>query len=149
MNSVHFMSKKSDWETPQDLFNRLNDEFHFTLDAAASDLNHKLPHYYTEKEDGLAQDWGGERVFCNPPYGSRETGLWTEKCWREAQKPDTLVVLLIPARTDRKSFHDFIYNKPNVAIRFLKGRLQFEDNGKKMGTAPFPSMICIFNEHLK
>jgi phage N-6-adenine-methyltransferase len=149
MNSVHFMSKKSDWETPQDLFNRLNDEFHFTLDAAASDLNHKLPHYYTEKEDGLAQDWGGERVFCNPPYGSRETGLWTEKCWREAQKPDTLVVLLIPARTDRKSFHDFIYNKPNVTIRFLKGRLQFEDNGKKMGTAPFPSMICIFNEHLK
>lgn len=149
MNSVHFMSKKSDWETPQDLFNRLNDEFHFTLDAAASDLNHKLPHYYTEKEDGLAQDWGGGRVFCNPPYGSRETGLWTEKCWREAQKPDTLVVLLIPARTDRKSFHDFIYNKPNVTIRFLKGRLQFEDNGKKMGTAPFPSMICIFNEHLK
>nr|DAF89578.1 MAG TPA: DNA N-6-adenine-methyltransferase [Siphoviridae sp. ctZD11] len=149
MNSVHFMSKKSDWETPKDLFNRLNDEFHFTLDAAASDLNHKLPHYYTEKEDGLAQDWGGERVFCNPPYGSRETGLWTEKCWREAQKPDTLVVLLIPARTDRKSFHDFIYNKPNVTIRFLKGRLQFEDNGKKMGTAPFPSMICIFNEHLK
>lgn len=149
MNSVHFMSKKSDWETPQDLFNRLNDEFHFTLDAAASDLNHKLPHYYTEKEDGLAQDWGGERVFCNPPYGSKETGLWTEKCWREAQKPDTLVVLLIPARTDRKSFHDFIYNKPNVTIRFLKGRLQFEDNGKKMGTAPFPSMICIFNEHLK
>ena len=149
MNSVHFMSKKSDWETPQDLFNRLNDEFHFTLDAAASDLNHKLPHYYTEKEDGLAQDWGGERVFCNPPYGSKETGLWTEKCWREAQKPDTLVVLLIPARTDRKSFHDFIYNKSNVTIRFLKGRLQFEDNGKKMGIAPFPSMICIFNEHLK
>ena len=149
MNSVHFMSKKSDWETPQDLFDSLNSEFHFTLDAAASDHNHKLPHYYTEEEDGLAQDWGGERVFCNPPYGSRETGLWTEKCWREAQKPDTLVVLLIPARTDRKSFHDFIYNKPNVTIRFLKGRLQFEDNGKKMGTAPFPSMICIFNEHLK
>ena len=77
MNSVHFMSKKSDWETPQDLFDSLNSEFHFTLDAAASDHNHKLPHYYTEKEDGLAQDWGGERVFCNPPYGSRETGLWT------------------------------------------------------------------------
>lgn len=92
---------------------------------------------------------GGERVFCNPPYGSKETGLWTEKCWKEAQKPNTLVVLLIPARTDRKSFHDFIYNKPNVTIRFLRGRLQFEDKGQKIGTAPFPSMICIFNEHLK
>lgn len=149
MNSVHFMSKKSDWETPQDLFNKLHDEFHFTLDAAASEHNHKLPRYYTESENGLAQDWGGERVFCNPPYGSKETGLWTEKCWKEAQKPNTLVVLLIPARTDRKSFHDFIYNKPNVTIRFLRGRLQFEDKGQKIGTAPFPSMICIFNEHLK
>lgn len=149
MNGVHFMSKKSDWETPQDLFNKLHDEFHFTLDAAASEHNHKLPRYYTESENGLAQDWGGERVFCNPPYGSKETGLWTEKCWKEAQKPNTLVVLLIPARTDRKSFHDFIYNKPNVTIRFLRGRLQFEDKGQKIGTAPFPSMICIFNEHLK
>lgn len=70
MNSVHFMSKKSDWETPQDLFNRLNDEFHFTLDAAASDLNHKLPHYYTEKEDGLAQDWGGDGSFAILPMGA-------------------------------------------------------------------------------
>ena len=88
-------------------------------------------------------------MFCNPPYGVKETGVWTEKCWKEAQKPNTLVVLLIPARTDRKSFHDFLYNQPNVNIRFLKGRLRFEDHGQKMGTAPFPSMLCIFNEHLK
>ena len=149
MNGVHFMSEKSDWETPQDLFDKLHEEFHFTLDAAASDHNHKLPRYYTESTDGLSQDWGGERVFCNPPYGVKETGVWTGKCWREAQKPNTLVVLLIPARTDRKSFHDFLYNQPNVNIRFLKGRLRFEDHGRKMGTAPFPSMLCIFNEDLK
>lgn len=149
MNGVHFMSEKSDWETPQDLFDKLHEEFHFTLDAAASDHNHKLPRYYTEKTDGLTQDWGGERVFCNPPYGVKETGLWTEKCWQEARKPNTLVVLLIPARTDRKSFHKFLYNQPNVNIRFLKGRLRFEDHGQKMGTAPFPSMLCIFNENLK
>lgn len=149
MTSVHFMSKKSDWETPQELFDKLHEEFRFTLDVAASDQNHKLPRYYTEETNGLSQDWGGERVFCNPPYGTKETGLWTEKCWKEAQKPNTLVVLLIPARTDRKSFHDFIYNKPGVTIRFLKGRLRFEDRGQKMGTAPFPSMLCIFNEDLK
>lgn len=146
MNPVHFMSEKNDWETPQELFNELHAEFRFTLDAAASDQNHKLPRYYTEETDGLSKDWGGERVFCNPPYGDKETGVWTEKCWREAQKPNTLVVLLIPARTDRKSFHDFIYNKPNVEIRFLKGRLRFEDNGQKLGTAPFPSMLVIFNK---
>lgn len=148
MNDVHFMSNKNDWETPQELFDKLHEEFHFTLDAAASDHNHKLPRYYTEQTDGLKQDWGGERVFCNPPYGTKETGLWTEKCWKEAQKPNTLVVLLIPARTDRKSFHDFIYNKPGVTIRFLKGRLCFEDRGQKMGTAPFPSMLCIFNKDM-
>lgn len=73
MNSVHFMSKKSDWETPQDLFDSLNSEFHFTLDAAASDHNHKLPHYYTEKEDGLAQDWGG-------------TGLLQSSLWEQGNR---------------------------------------------------------------
>lgn len=146
MNNVHFMSEKDDWETPQSLFDKLHEHFHFTLDAAASDSNHKLPRYYTKETDGLAQDWGGERVFCNPPYGNVETGLWTQKCWEEAQKPNTLVVLLIPARTDRKSFHDFIYNKPGVTVHFLKGRLKFEDHGQSVGTAPFPSMLCIFNK---
>lgn len=147
MNNVHFMSRKDDWETPQDLFDALNAEFRFTLDAAASDSNHKLPRYYTLDTDGLSQDWGGEWVFCNPPYGNRETGVWTEKCYKEAQKPNTIVVLLIPARTDRKSFHQYIYNQPNVEIRFLKGRLRFEVNGQKIGTAPFPSMLCIFNNN--
>ena len=146
MNNVHFMSEKDDWETPQSLFDKLHEHFHFTLDAAASDSNHKLPRYYTKETDGLVQDWGGERVFCNPPYGNVETGLWTQKCWEEAQKPNTLVVLLIPARTDRKSFHDFIYNKPGVTVHFLKGRLKFEDRGQSVGTAPFPSMLCIFNK---
>ena len=144
MNQSLFSSDKNYWETPQDLFDALHAEFDFTLDAAASDENHKLPKYYTIQSDGLSQDWGGERVFCNPPYGSKETGLWTEKCWIEAQKPNTVCVLLIPARTDRKSFHQYIYNQPNVEIRFLPGRLKFELNGKKVGTAPFPSMVCVF-----
>lgn len=75
---------------------------------------------------------GGETVFCNPPYGSKETGLWTEKCYREGQKPGTTVVLLIPARTDRASFHDYVLGK--AEIRFLRGRLKFELDGKPMGT---------------
>ena len=144
MNQSLFSSDKNYWETPQDLFDQLHDEFHFTLDAAASHENHKLPQYYTEDTDGLSQDWEGERVFCNPPYGSKETGLWTEKCWREAQKPNTLCVLLIPARTDRESFHKYIYRQPNVEIRFLPGRLYFELNGEKIGRSPFPAMVCIF-----
>jgi site-specific DNA-methyltransferase (adenine-specific) len=80
-------------------------------------------------------------VFCNPPYGNKETGLWTEKCYQESLKPNTTVVLLIPARTDRASFHNYIYQKENVEIRFIRGRLKFGD-GKN--PAPFPSMIVIF-----
>lgn len=49
--------------------------------------------------------------------------------------------MLIPARTDTIWFHRFLYKKPNVDIRFLKGRLKF--SGSK-NSAPFPSMIVIF-----
>jgi len=86
----------------------------------------------------LQQDWQGYRVFCNPPYG-KEIGKWVEKCYLESQKPNTMCVMLIPARTDTKWFHEFIYNKAET--RFLKGRLKF---GNSTNSAPFPSMIVIF-----
>ncbi len=141
---IMFSSDKNDWETPQSLYNQLDDEFHFTLDAAASDTNHKCDRYYTAQTDGPSKDWGGETVFCNPPYGNKETGEWTKKCWDESQKKGTTVVLLIPARTDRASFHDYIYKKPGVEIRFLRGRLRFETNGEAGDAAPFPSMVVVF-----
>lgn len=78
-------------------------------------------------------------MFCNPPYG-RVIGLWVEKAYTESKKPDTLVVMLIPARTDTKWFHDYIYGK--AEIRFIKGRLKF---GGCKNAAPFPSMVVIFN----
>ena len=80
---------------------------------------------------------GGYRVFCNPPYS--EIGKWAEKCYREGCKDNTLVVLLIPSRTDTKYFHDFIYNR--AEIRFVKGRLKF--GGSKVN-APFPNIVAIF-----
>lgn len=136
---VMFSSKTDQWATPQSFFDMLNEEFHFTLDAAADETNHKCERYFTKEQDGLNQSWGGETVFCNPPYGNKETGLWTKKCYEESLKPNTTVVLLIPARTDRASFHDYIYNK--AEIRFVRGRLKFGDGSSP---APFPSMVCIF-----
>ncbi|MCB6992420.1 phage N-6-adenine-methyltransferase [bacterium 210820-DFI.6.37] len=133
-----FSSKKTDWETPQDFFVRLDEEFHFTLDPAASDENHKCHRYYTKERDGLKRDWQGETVFCNPPYG-REIGHWVKKGHMEAHDEKTTVVMLLPARTDTKWFHDHIYGK--AEIRFIKGRLKF-GNGK--GSAPFPSMVVIW-----
>lgn len=149
--STLFSSDKNYWETPQSLFDELDAQYHFTLDAAASDENHKCDRYFTKADDGLSQSWEGETVFVNPPYGNVETGIWTRKCYEEAQKPNTTVVLLIPARTDRASFHDYIYNKPGVSVEFLRGRLAFELDGKPMTNdkgavmkAPFPSMIVEF-----
>lgn len=145
INKAMFTSNRKNWETPQSLFDKLDSVFHFDLDAAASDSNHKVATYYTAENDGLKHDWGGRKVFCNPPYGSKETGEWTKKCYEESLKENTSVVLLIPARTDRKSFHDYIYQKNNIEIDFLPGRLRFEIEGEPTDAAPFPSMLVYFN----
>lgn len=139
INKVLFSSATDQWATPQGFYDELNSEFHFTLDPCADSTNHKCPKYFTKEDDGLIQDWGGNVVFCNPPYG-REVGKWVEKCYKESKKPDTTVVMLIPARTDTKWFHEYIYKK--AEIRFIKGRLKFGDS---KNSAPFPSMVVIFN----
>lgn len=131
-------SNTNEWATPIKTFQELDAEFHFNLDPCATHENHKCDKYYTIEEDGLQQDWGGQRVFCNPPYG-RVIGDWVRKCYEESQKSDTVVVMLIPARTDTAYFHDYIYHKAKE-IRFIRGRLHFNE----AGPAPFPSMIVVF-----
>lgn len=132
-----FSSKKQDWTTPQYLFNELDKEFNFTLDPCCYKETTKCKKFYTIKENGLKQSWGGEVVFVNPPF-SRELPLWIKKGYEESLKLNTIVVFLIPARTDTIAFHKYLYNK--AEIRFIKGRLKF---GKSKFSAPFPSMICI------
>lgn len=132
-----FSSNTSEWATPVAFFKALDAEFHFTLDPCATAHNAKCARFFTAKDDGLSQDWGGQRVFCNPPYG-REIGQWVRKCYEERERCE-VIVMLLPARTDTKWFHDYIYGK--AEIRFIKGRLHFND--AKQG-APFPSMVVIY-----
>lgn len=139
INESLFSSKSNEWATPQKFFDDLNAEFHFDLDPCSTHQNAKCEKYYTIEDDGLTHDWGGRRVFCNPPYG-RGISTWVRKCYEESRKPNTLVVMLIPARTDTSYFHDYIYQKAKE-IRFIRGRLHF--NESKQG-APFPSMVVIF-----
>ncbi len=139
MNNVVFSSASVEWETPQDLFNDLDAEFHFTLDPCCTDENAKCAKHYTIEDDGLIQDWTGETVFCNPPYG-REMPKWIEKCYKHGLGGD-IAVMLLPARTDTRAFHEFIYRKAEV--RFIKGRLHF---GGSKNSAPFPSMIVVFGK---
>lgn len=80
---------------------------------------------------------GGCRCFCNPPYS--QIGDWVKKAYNESRQPGTLIVLLIPARTDTRYFQEYIYHR--AEIRFIKGRLKF---GNSKNSAPFPSMIVIY-----
>lgn len=140
---IHFSSASVEWATPQDFFDKLNEEFHFTLDPCADDLNHKCDKYYTKEQDGLKQDWSGERVFCNPPYG-RDVPKWVSKCFHEVYSGKCrLAVMLLPVRTDTRWFHDYIYHR--AEIRFVCGRLKFGNIGQP---APFPSMVVIFRSEL-
>lgn len=140
-----FSSKSNEWETPHDLFNKLNKIYNFTLDPCSTYKNHKCNKYYTIKEDGLKQDWSNEVVFVNPPYERKVLKLWIKKCYEESLN-GTTIVLLIPARTDTKYQHDIIF-KYAKSIVFIKGRIKFINN-KTKNSAPFPSQIVIFDNNL-
>lgn len=135
---VMFSSKNEMWETPQNFFDELNAEFHFTIDVCATSENAKCEKYYTPEHDGLKQPWNGI-IWCNPPYG-RQIERWVKRGFLSSAEGNT-VVMLLPARTDTKWFHKYIYTNKNAEIRFVKGRLKFSGN---KNSAPFPSMIVVF-----
>lgn len=138
---VMFSSKTDQWATPQWFFDELDEEFKFTLDPCADEYNHKCQKYFTKEQNGLQQDWGGETVFCNPPYG-RDITLWVKKCFDEVHSGNCpCAVMLIPSRTDTQWFHKYIYKIAEV--RFIKGRLKFGDSAN---SAPFPSMVVVFRK---
>lgn len=132
-----FSSATCEWATPQELFDALDAEFRFTLDACATPENAKCAAFYTKADDGLAQDWRGS-VWCNPPYG-REIGAWIRKGYQAAQDGAT-VVMLIPSRTDTRWWHEYVMKADE--IRFLRGRLKF---GGAKQDAPFPGAVVVFD----
>lgn len=136
-NNLFFSNKTDEWSTPPEFFQELDREFCFTLDPCATEENHKCQDFYTIRENGLAQSWAGRTVFCNPPYS--QAAQWIEKAYHEGHQENTTVVLLIPARTDTRYFHNFVLNRAEV--RFIKGRLKF---GGCKNAAPFPSMLVIY-----
>lgn len=139
------MFDHDNWATPQWLFDELNAEFDFVLDACATHENRKCPYYFTVEDDALSLAWYPfKRIWMNPPYDSRskrgQLVRWVGKAHSEAQK-HALVVCLLPASTDTKWWHEYAVEGEQ---RFLKGRLYFENEGKT-GRAPFASVIVIFS----
>jgi len=136
MIDVHYSSKNQEWFTPPDLYSLLHSHFNFTLDPCTSAENPlATARFFTEETNGLSASWANERVFCNPPYA--DVALWLKKATTE----NVMCVFLIPARTDTKYFHDFIFKKADWII-FLKGRLKFSAS---KNSAPFPSCLVGFN----
>jgi len=134
-SNVHFSSESDEWETPQEFFDGLNEEFGFSLDPCATAENTKCERFYDKSSNGLAMSWEGEVVFMNPPYG-REIGKWIRKAYGEI---NATVVCLVPARTDTTYWQKYCMLADE--IRFVDGRLQFGDSEN---SAPFPSAVIVF-----
>ena len=137
MTSGLFSSRTDEWETPKDLFQKLDDEFRFDLDVCATPENAKCKRFFTKEQDGLKQEWKGT-CWMNPPYG-RQISLWVKKALDSARGGAT-VVCLLPSRTDTQWWHSYVIAHA-VEVRFIKGRLKFGDS---KNSAPFPSAVVVF-----
>jgi site-specific DNA-methyltransferase (adenine-specific) len=140
MDGILYSSRSEEWGTPQDLFDTLNGEFHFQLDAAASKENAKCERYLTKEDDALRQYWYEWRgpVWLNPPYG-KAINEWMSKARTTGNA--SVVVCLVPARTDTNWFHRYVWGYASE-LRFIKGRLKFEGAGT--ASATFPSAIIVY-----
>lgn len=110
------------------LFARLDERFGFSIDVAAAAHNAKCARYLTIADDGLACDWYGERVWCNPPYS--DIRPWLEKAWFECDRAELIVMLLPANRTEQGWWQEFIepYRDTGahpLRIEFIAGRQRF------------------------
>jgi phage N-6-adenine-methyltransferase len=133
------ITQKDKWGTDPKIYKPLNAEFGFTLDPCCEADTALCEKYYTQKENGLIQDWQGETVYCNPPYSKGNIDLWMEKCYNESLKPNTTVVALVPVSTSARWWHAWVMNK--AEMRFIEGRVRFV---AAPFTAPFSSVILVF-----
>jgi phage N-6-adenine-methyltransferase len=152
--AVLFSSAKDDWETPPALWAALNREFGFSWDVAANSRNYKGARgcFFGPGsefgEDALSMGWGPFTgpCWCNPPYSRGLQRQFITKASLERVNGIT-TVMLIPARTDTRAFHTYIWDahehRPykGIEVRFLPGRIKFV--GAAHG-APFPSMVVVF-----
>lgn len=136
LNKGLMSSNSDEWETPRWLFDRLNERFQFTLDAAATKENALCRRWFTKEEDALQFCWDGERVFCNPPYS--KIAKWAKHFSEQAVNAN-LIVALVPARPDTAWWNDYI--KTADLIHFIRGRLRFGDS---KNSAPFPSALAFW-----
>lgn len=142
-----------DRETDPDVFAALNERFHFTIDAAATTQNAKLENFWTEADDALTQNWGGHRVWCNPPYSDIEPWViqaWDQWEWAGSPAPGLIVMLLPANRTEQRWWQKWVEpwrDTPGerLTVEFLPGRMRFiapGDEGVRPNARP-PFGCCL------
>ena len=134
-------SPRQRWKTPLALFKQLNNEYNFTVDAAAEDDNALLDKYWTRETDALKQQWVGERVFCNPPW--KKILPWIQKALKSE-----FVAMLVPNRTGSKFF---LEAASKAEIHFFRGRVQFQTPGEqvKQSSNPYDTCLMLFGPGTK
>ncbi len=142
-NNGRYNGNGRHWRTPPEVFDPLNAEFSFTLDPCTTADNVRTPVFYTESDDGLLQEWGGHRVFLNPPYG-REIAAWVQKARAsvETRFPAEVVVALLPASTDLAWWHEHVVGRAEV--RYIRGRVRFITGGPYRASGFFASVVVIW-----
>ena len=145
--------KESDrWATPPEVFDPLNAEFNFTLDACAELETAKCRRYFTPTDDGLKQPWAGEVVWLNPPYSRGEPGSWLGKAWKET-KAGATVVALVPHdpstkwwQTWVKALRDGQDPAVQVEVREWPSRIRFlkPDGSPAKSGYPKPCAVVIY-----
>ena len=133
----------NDWATPKPFFEMLADRFGtFDIDVCAWPHNAKCERYYTQDDDGLAQEWYGD-AWCNPPYGHGHIIQWMQKAEKEIRhRPLRIVVFLVPAATDTTWFHEYCVAH-GALILFVKNRIHFS-SPERTGRGSHPSMVVRF-----
>ena len=144
INKGIMSSDSNEWYTPNYIVAFIESEYgKINIDPCAASTTSIGEVNYTIDDDGLSKEWDKEVVFVNPPYGS-EIKEWVKKSYKEQQKHNNIVILLIPARTDTTYWHWWIF--PHYSeIYFLKGRIKFETTEGEGESAPFPSALVVFS----
>lgn len=150
--STAMSSLDDTWSTPRSFYLKVDEEFNFTLDAAALQsstlvvMNWYGPdHPEVDRQDAFKRDWTvdaqGGPIWLNPPYG-KTIKEWMKKADEESKKGST-VVCLVPSRTDTAWFHDYCIHHE---VRYIRGRLKF---GQAVNAAPFPSALVVMRPKTK
>jgi phage N-6-adenine-methyltransferase len=138
---------KDEARTPKDIFKKLDAEFHFNCDAAATDENTLCHAFIGDPADSLKVNWylppHITTFFANPPYSAGNILRFVEKAWLESAKGAT-VVLLIPSDPSKQYF-DFCFENASE-IRFMIPRVKFNnpDGTPMKGSPTTGSMIVVF-----